>query len=136
MLKEVEALAGVCILATNRDTVLDPALERRISRRIRFAPPTPAMSAQIWQKLIPPNLPLLGKPDFAQLGAVGLTGGQIKNAVLNAARAAACRGGEGADVGEGAGVMMEDFSAAAEIEAGRVESGGIGFGVKSNGGTS
>ncbi len=50
------------------------------------------MSSQIWQKLIPPNLPLLGKPDFAQLGAVGLTGGQIKNAVLNAARAAACRG--------------------------------------------
>ena len=136
LLKEVEAFAGVCILATNRDTVLDPALERRIGRRIRFAPPTPAMSAQIWQKLIPPNLPLLGKPDFAQLGAVGLTGGQIKNAVLNAARAAACRGGEGADVGEGAGVMMEDFSAAAEIEAGRVESGGIGFGVKSNGGTS
>ncbi|MDA1114818.1 MAG: ATP-binding protein [Planctomycetota bacterium] len=128
LLKEVEAFAGVCILATNRDTVLDPALERRISRRINFAPPTPAMSAQIWQKLIPSAMPLLGKPDFVQLGAVGLTGGQIKNAVLNAARAAACRGG--GDVGEGvegAGVMMEDFSAAAEIEAGRVESGGIGF---------
>jgi hypothetical protein len=84
------------------------------------------MSAQIWQKLIPSALPLLGKPDFAALGEVGLTGGQIKNAVMNAARAAACRGGGDSAVGVG----MADFSAAAEIEAGRVESGGIGFGVQ------
>ena len=90
------------------------------------------MSAKIWQKLIPPNLPLLGKPDFAVLGAVGLTGGQIKNAVLNAARAAACRGGSDSS----AGVGMADFSAAAEIEAGRVESGGIGFMKESRSGAS
>jgi len=125
LLKEVESFAGVCILATNRDVVLDPALERRISRRVRFEPPTSAMSAQIWQKLIPEKLPLAGELDFAELGNLGLTGGQIKNAVMNAARAAACRGGSDSD----AGIGMADFSAAGELEAGRVESVGIGFGA-------
>ena len=118
LLKEVEAFPGVCILATNRDVVLDPALERRISRRVRFNPPTPAMSAQIWRKMIPEKLPLAGDLDYEELGCLGLTGGQIKNAVLNAARAAACRG----EV-----VGLEDLRSAGELEIGDGAEVGIGF---------
>ncbi len=120
LLKELEVFEGVCILATNRDLVLDPALERRIRRRLRFEPPTGPMAAKIWQKLLPPELPLSGDPDFDSLGALGLTGGQIKNAVLAAAQAAMVRE-------DGRGVSQADLWQAAQTEFGRCAEDRLGF---------
>jgi hypothetical protein len=88
LLKEIEAFEGVCILATNRDGVLDPALDRRISRRLRFNPPSAEMGAKIWRLMIPDKMPLADEPDYLALGRLGMTGGQIKNAVMEVARAA------------------------------------------------
>jgi AAA+ superfamily predicted ATPase len=122
LLKEVEVFSGVCILATNRDLVLDPALERRISRRIRFEPPTAEMGSNIWRLMMPKAMPLVEPPDFEQLGQLGLTGGQIKNAVLNAARAALHRGSEG-------GVCHEDLYRAANREMNRLPRTEMGFKV-------
>lgn len=68
---------------------MDTALEHRI----HVAPPTPSVSGQIWQKLIPLALPLSDQPNFSQLSA------------------AACRGGDAA-------IEIRDLSAAAQVEVG------------------
>lgn len=92
LLREIERFEGVCVLATNRRDGFDPALERRLTLRVDFRPPTAEMAAQIWRLLLPEKLPLAADVDFAALGRLGLNGGQIKNAVLNAARRALANG--------------------------------------------
>lgn len=87
---------------------LDPALERRISLKVEFERPTCAMRAQIWRKLVPQKLPLAADVDIERL-ALHDTGGEIKNAVLNAARIALVRA-------PGGSVAMEDFEQAIAME--------------------
>jgi SpoVK/Ycf46/Vps4 family AAA+-type ATPase len=95
LLTELEKYEGVCILATNRKVSLDPALERRISLKIEFDRPDRTERQQIWRRLIPEKLPLGGDVDVAALAEHDLSGGEIKNAVLNAARLALTRGATG-----------------------------------------
>lgn len=109
LLQELERFEGVCVLATNRKVSLDPALERRISLKVRFDRPDAAMRAAIWRKLLPETLPLAEDVDLAELSAADLSGGQIKNALLNAARRALCRG-------EDSVVSMADFRHAVQSE--------------------
>ncbi len=109
LLKEIEAFEGVCILATNRPAALDPALTRRVNLRVDFPQPTREMSAQIWRTLLPEKFPHREQVDFESLGRLGLNGGQIKNAVLNAARSLQLHG-------ERAGVGTEVLRQAAERE--------------------
>lgn len=92
LLQELEKFDGVCILSTNRKVELDKALARRISLKIEFKPPTREQALAIWKKLLPNKLPLADNVDFAALCANDLTGGEIKNVILNAARRAAARG--------------------------------------------
>ena len=92
LLQEIERFEGVCILATNRRTALDAALERRVSMKIEFERPDRVAARRIWSKLLPAKLPLGPDVDLDALAAAELTGGQIKNVVLNAARRALLRG--------------------------------------------
>ncbi|MCX7934470.1 MAG: ATP-binding protein [Planctomycetota bacterium] len=110
LLQEIERFSGVCILATNRPVFLDSALERRLALRLTFRPPTPSMVRQIWERLIPPELPLAEDVNLDEISQTAcLTGGEIKNALLNASRRALLRG-------EDSKVTRDDFLWAIEME--------------------
>lgn len=89
LLTEIEKHDGVVIFTTNRIGVLDPALERRIAAKIEFPFPDPIQRKAIWERMIPKKAPLADDVDFISLSGYELAGGNIKNAVLNAARTAA-----------------------------------------------
>jgi len=88
LLQELERFEGVCILATNRKVTLDKALERRITLRVDFERPDRSMRREIFEKLLPKRLPLAEDVDLEELTESDLSGGEIKNVVVNAARVA------------------------------------------------
>jgi AAA+ superfamily predicted ATPase len=87
LLTEIEKFEGVCILATNRIGSLDEALERRIALIVEFPAPNHGQRVKIWETLLPKKMPLDGV-DATKLADFNLTGGQIKNVILQAARLA------------------------------------------------
>jgi len=88
LLTEIEKFEGICILATNRIETLDEALERRISLIVEFPEPTQQQRLDIWKRLIPAKLPLDKDVVLNKLAEYKLTGGQIKNVLLQASRLA------------------------------------------------
>ncbi|MBM4366279.1 MAG: AAA family ATPase [Deltaproteobacteria bacterium] len=85
LLTEIERFEGIAVLATNSPEALDPALERRILMRLRFAEPDRAARLAIWKKHLPPEAPLAPDVDLDALASqFEMTGGYIKNAVLTA----------------------------------------------------
>lgn len=88
LLTEIEKFEGVCILATNRIDTLDEALERRIALIVEFEEPNFEARRDIWKKILPAKMPLEKGVTPESLGTHKLTGGQIKNVVLQAARLA------------------------------------------------
>jgi SpoVK/Ycf46/Vps4 family AAA+-type ATPase len=95
LLRELEAFNGVVIFATNLAANFDPAFERRIRAHVRFEMPGVDERERIWQVQIHPNkTPLAPDVDFRSLAERHeLSGGDIKNAVLKAASAAAAEHG-------------------------------------------
>lgn len=91
LLQRMEAYRGVAILATNMKTALDQAFMRRLRFVINFPFPNPEHRRAIWQKSLPPELPV-HTLDFDYLAQLNLTGGNISNVVLNAAFMAANAG--------------------------------------------
>jgi len=84
LLKELERFDGVCIFATNFAEKYDPAFERRLTMHIDFNLPDNNQALKILEKLMPmksrdKNFSLKG------MDLSGLSGGDIKNVVLNAA---------------------------------------------------
>jgi len=93
MLQEIERFEGVIILTTNMDTLLDPALERRVTLKVKFELPDEKMRAQIWRSHIPDKVTIAEGVDFSALARqFSLSGGYIKNAVLHAMRRLANEG--------------------------------------------
>lgn len=88
LLTELEKFEGVAIFATNRAEHLDPAMERRLALILEFKLPTKEQRLEIWKNLIPKKMPLEGV-ELEKLAEFALSGGQIKNVVLGAARIAA-----------------------------------------------
>lgn len=88
LLTEIEKFEGVCILSTNRIGNMDEALERRIALIVEFPEPDYHARLAIWGKMIPKKLPVSKDVKFEKIAEEKLTGGQIKNAVLQAARLA------------------------------------------------
>jgi len=91
LLQELEAYNGVVIFATNLAANFDPAFERRIRTHVLFEMPREAERAQIWRvQLHPSRTPLASDVDFQALARrYEVSGGDIRNAVLKAALAAA-----------------------------------------------
>ena len=85
------------------------ALERRVSMKIEFERPTQEIRKQIWQKLTPNEMPLDRNVSFDELSQADLSGGEIKNVVMNAARLALKRN----SISQ---VTRDDFMKAIEIE--------------------
>ena len=88
LLKELENFEGVCIFATNFSDKFDPAFERRLTMHIEFELPTQKQARNILDVTLPKKA-RDKKLDLTQIDASGLTGGDIKNVVLNAAGIAA-----------------------------------------------
>ncbi|NLV42879.1 MAG: ATP-binding protein [Candidatus Hydrogenedentes bacterium] len=109
LLQEIERFEGVCILATNRKTSLDKAFERRISAKVEFPRPDRALRERLWRKLLPGRLPLADDVSVARLSEMDLSGGEIKNVILNAARLACGRDEHGK-------VSVFDFERALAME--------------------
>jgi SpoVK/Ycf46/Vps4 family AAA+-type ATPase len=95
LLHEVEAFNGVVVFATNLAANFDPAFERRIRTHVLFEMPGAAERERIWHVQVhPTKTPLAADVDFAALAArFAVSGGDIKNAVLKAAAAAAAEPG-------------------------------------------
>lgn len=99
LLTELETFSGVVIFATNLAANFDPAFERRIRTHVLFEPPGNDERARIWRvQMHPTRTPLAPDVDFAALGErYAVTGGDIRNAVLKAAMAAAAAPGRDAE---------------------------------------
>jgi len=95
LFRELEAFNGIVIFATNLAANFDPAFERRIRTHVLFEMPGVEERAQIWQLQIhPKKTPLAPDVDFQRLAEqYVVSGGDIKNAVIKAAAAAAAEPG-------------------------------------------
>jgi SpoVK/Ycf46/Vps4 family AAA+-type ATPase len=90
LLKELESFRGVVIFATNLAANFDPAFERRIRQQVLFEVPDAKARERIWRAQMHPRTPLHRDVDFRRLGEqFEVTGGDIRNAVLKGAAAAA-----------------------------------------------
>jgi len=114
LLTEIEKYDGVIVFTTNRMGKLDPALERRITTKVEFPFPDSISREAIWKRMIPKKCPLNKDVDYEKLAEYPLTGGNIKNAVLNAARSAAYL--------EAKELTMQDFVQAIEKELESIQS--------------
>jgi SpoVK/Ycf46/Vps4 family AAA+-type ATPase len=95
LLRELEAFNGIVIFATNLAANFDPAFERRIRTHVLFEMPGVDERARIWELQIhPTRTPLAADVDFQKLARqYAVSGGDIKNAVIKAASAAAAEPG-------------------------------------------
>jgi hypothetical protein len=94
LLQRVEAYEGVVILATNLRENMDEAFTRRIKFIVDFPFPDLASRKLIWQTHFPREAPVSDDLDYDWLAQqLQITGGSIKNIVLNAAFFAAADGG-------------------------------------------
>lgn len=91
LLQEIEAFDGVVILSTNHEKNMDPAFLRRFTYGITFSRPDQSQRERIWKRNVPAEMPLSEDVDFGHLSAFGLTGGNIRNCVRDAAARAASR---------------------------------------------
>jgi hypothetical protein len=99
LLQEIERFRGVCILSTNRVT----------SFKIEFTAPDRSERRRIWERMLPAALPLAPDVDLDLLAEPDLTGGEIKNVLMNAARSAVARDPTGS-------VTLQDFVEATTTE--------------------
>lgn len=118
LMKEIERFEGIIILTTNREIVMDEAFDRRITLKLKFDVPRPEERARIWRKLIPEKTPLAPDVDFEKLGRrYELTGGEIKNAILNAVMECGYQGEDR--------LKMEHLEQAADRETQKLKGRGI-----------
>ena len=91
LLQELERFDGVVIFATNLAANFDPAFERRIRTHVLFEMPGVDEREQIWRVQMHPTLtPLADDVNLRELAErYAVSGGDIRNAVLKAALAAA-----------------------------------------------
>jgi SpoVK/Ycf46/Vps4 family AAA+-type ATPase len=94
LLQELERFDGVVVFATNLASNFDPAFERRLRTHVLFERPGVEERAQIWRVQLHARTPLADDVDFGALAErYDATGGEIRNAVLKAALAAASEPG-------------------------------------------
>jgi hypothetical protein len=93
LLQRLDSFEGIAILTTNFGNAIDPAFKRRLTYRVTFPFPDEEMREQLWKSLIPAQVPVQGRLDFAALSQrFRLSGGYIRNAALRAAFLAAEEG--------------------------------------------
>ncbi|MFW5778687.1 MAG: ATP-binding protein [Coleofasciculus sp.] len=113
LLQRMEAYQGLAILTTNLKESLDQAFLRRIRFIVKFPYPDAASRAKIWEKIFPKETPTR-KLDYARLGKLQATGGNIRSIAMNAAFFAA---------EEGKPVTMQHLLDATKQECAKLERG-------------
>ena len=95
LLQRMESYNGVAILATNLRANLDDAFTRRLQFIINFPFPEEEYRMNIWEVLMPPDLPRAADLDLALMAKrFKLAGGNIRNIIVSAAFQAAADGGQ------------------------------------------
>jgi SpoVK/Ycf46/Vps4 family AAA+-type ATPase len=112
LLRQLEAFNGIVIFATNLAANFDPAFERRIRTHVLFEMPGVEERARIWELQVhPKKTPLAPDVDFRRLAErYKVSGGDIKNAVIKAAAAAAAEPGPD----QGKRICQDHFERATE----------------------
>ena len=129
LLQEIERFRGVVILTTNRDAVLDPALERRLIARIGFQLPCAEERRLLWERHIPSRVPRASDVDLKALATTwALSGSHIRTAALFALARAASREGDARLL------TRADLEEAASAQAARAtgKRPSVGFGTSSH----
>jgi hypothetical protein len=108
LLQRIETFAGVTILATNLLRNVDTAFLRRLHAHVAFPEPTTGERAELWRRALPPPLPVAAEVDLEALAeSFELSGGEIRNAVFDAAYRACADGGVVTDEHLRAGIRAE-----------------------------
>jgi SpoVK/Ycf46/Vps4 family AAA+-type ATPase len=90
LLQRMEEFEGLVILATNLRKNIDEAFFRRMQFVVEFPFPDAAHRYRIWRQHFPPEAPTADDIDFSYLATkFNLSGGNIKNVVVNSAFLAA-----------------------------------------------
>lgn len=95
MLLQLDHFDGVVLFATNLASNYDAAFVRRIMAHVEFLLPDYQSRIKLWQMHLPEMLPLADDVRHESLAdqSDGLSGGDIKNIVINAASVAVVRSG-------------------------------------------
>ena len=108
-LQELERSSAIIVLTTNISCIMDKALDRRFDLKLEFPMPNEDAREKIWYAHLPEKLPLSADVDIPFLAKrYEFSGGQIKNAVLNAVRYAISQDADD--------VTQKDFVKACERE--------------------
>lgn len=86
ILQELEAYPGIVIFTTNRAVQLDQALDRRILLKMEIPRPGKSEREKIWKKMTTGKIPLADEIEWVRIADIDLSGGEIKNAILNLAK--------------------------------------------------
>jgi len=91
LLTQIELFNGISILTTNRESVMDPAFQRRLTFRVYFPMPDAKERAHLWERmLVEQPKDTLSDVDVKHLAQrLVMSGGYIRNAVLRGAYLAA-----------------------------------------------
>lgn len=123
MLKQLDAFDGIVAFATNLARNFDNAFVRRIPVHIEIPLPDVEGRKRILETIVPEKVPFKGKIDFAALAAKtpGLSGGDLKNVVVNAISDLAVQNWQGLDGANITGVFARQAEAtsAAKRNVGR-----------------
>jgi ATP-dependent 26S proteasome regulatory subunit len=95
MLLAMDKFEGVVVFATNLAQNYDSAFVRRIHNHIKFELPDLAAREHIFEKMLVPELPLDPEVTAKSLAMIseGLSGGDLRTIVINAAAKAVSRTG-------------------------------------------
>lgn len=126
LLQRLETYSGIVIVTTNASNAIDSAFRRRLDVTVRFHLPAPQERWRLWQV----HLPSGHAVGAAELESVALryelTGGQIRNATVQAALLALGRNGEpvsAADLTEAIHKEFRKSGAAVPAGAPRIAAG-------------
>jgi hypothetical protein len=90
LLIEIEKAHCIVIMATNKPTDLDPALERRLTMKIHFPIPEAEKRLEIWKSLMPSQVELAADIDLMEFAErYHFSGGLIRNSIFLAMTAIA-----------------------------------------------
>lgn len=83
LLVQISKYAGLIILATNKDELLDYAIYRRLIAIIDVARPDIPERLKLWKQKMPPEFPLaLSITQFNELATLQLSGAEIETAII------------------------------------------------------
>jgi SpoVK/Ycf46/Vps4 family AAA+-type ATPase len=84
LLAQISNYKGLIVMATNREEMLDSALERRILAKVHLGLPERSERVRIWEQKMPTNFPLkLTRVQIEQLSEYVLSGSDIETAIVS-----------------------------------------------------